>query len=114
MSEHYIDCEVCGTIVSIGDSRGSTRSADGYTYTFKEVLLDITASHNGKTFPAQVVISFCGQKMEDILTRYEVGDVVVVRFTPKCKETVGRYGTKYYSYNLGYRIILANESQFRQ
>lgn len=114
MIEHYIDCEVCGTIVSMNEARSLTRGTDGNAYMFREVILDITTSHNGKAYPTQMMVSFCGPKMMEILARYEVGDVVCVRFTPKCKETTGKYGTSYYSYNLGYRISLANENRQNQ
>ena len=98
----------------MNDTKSLTRSADGYAYAFREVLLDITTSHNGKAYPTQIMVSFCGQKMMEILARYEVGDVVCVRFTPKCKEITGKYGTKYNSYNLAYRISLADGSRQQQ
>lgn len=107
MIQHYIDCAVCGTILSIVDN--TKRAADGTTYPLTDVILDLTTERDGRPIPIRGKISFVGDKMRGRVLRFRAGDTVEIAFTPKCKERFRDGHVTYYSYNLGFRIYMARD-----
>lgn len=109
MIQHYIDCTIGGTILSIIEGAGQT--PDKATYPMTDVIVDISNERNGVLHPVQAKITFIGEKMCNRVSRFRTSDEVEIAFTPKCRERFKNGKVSYYCYNLGFRIYAARDEE---
>lgn len=109
MAKHYVDCAICGTILSIKDLSG--RTADGQSFPMADVLLDTSIEKNGRPIDMRSKMTFVGDKMLERVSRFRPGDMVEIAFTPKCRERFKNGRVFHYNYNLGFRIYMARDDE---
>lgn len=94
---HSIDCKVCGTIVSVTDTRILNKGKTS-EYCSREMLIDTTLTlGGGKCYPTLSKFTFIGEKICGVLDRYHEGDNVEVHFTPKTTKRINKRGEVFFS-----------------